>query len=311
MTAVNYPSIALSNRISLPRGGGSFVPGDKEFTFGENLSGSVFSLSSLMYGVACAIYPRGIASLLYDHDKERIIPKRWRRIEVAESEDSESIKFLMRLIGSIMTGIGLTATFSVGYELEVLGKMPSSRNMHRSIGIGMIPRVMLIIRYLFFRDPPTSVMFMENKALWWAGLFETLLFIYSVFVDESSIIGAAIVKSEVASSLVLGMLFFLSPSALFKDSSASSVTKHERLLTRLAALYTVMNAVFMASIHYPSINAHPAIGLAALTWAAGQFFMTFVSNDFNECECPVPVSVAVIIGSLAVAAGGLRSYLIL
>lgn len=261
-------------------------------TFGQNLAGSVFSTFAVMYGLACSLAPKRTARLFYGYDEK----DKGNNVRVG--------KFLMRLMGAITCGLGLTAAFAIGSELEQLGHMPSLPALEHAIGIGLIPRLLFVMHSLFAGIPSSLRI---NKIDAWVSLVETSLFLFTVF--SGKLVPEFAVNFEVAFCLLLGPLFFFKPSILFKEETPPS--RHEKFMTRLAASYTIMSAVLLAALMHPAINALPSVGLTALTWVATLIHLTFVRKDVKECGSSVLAHIAMMASGLAVAAGGLRHYLVM
>ena len=307
--------IVIQTALTLPRGGSAFTPGNNVLSFTENLSGSIFSFLSILYGAACAIDPRGTARILYGHAKMRKTkeqqPAKKGKAIVEVVDDDDTIKFLMRCIGAIMAGVGLTSAFSVASELKVLGQMTPKSSLHHAIAIGLIPRALLSFWYAFVRPTNVSqrIRFYDAKSLWVGTLVETLVLIGSVF-KYIQISPNVIIGSEILVSLVHGIVVFFDPSLVFQPSvvKEKGVTNHERLLTRLAAIYTLMSGVLILALHHPNVNAFPAIGLTALTYALSQSFLTFGSKDVIQCGCSAGWSVSMIVLAVIVGIGSLRNH---
>ena len=289
--AMNLPS--RSALLGL-RGGASFKPGHGVLTFTQNLAGSVFSTFSTIYGLACIVAPERTAHLFYGYD------------EVDESNgDGGGARFLMRMMGSIACGIGLTSAFAIGAEIKAgLGKVPPPSTFDKSIGVGLIPRV-LLVSYALVTGVPKNLRIVRKDAF--VALLQTSLFIASMFTGKI-VAPDSIILLEAAFHFLIGPLLFFKPSILFKDSGAPS--KHEKFMTRMLASYSVMGAVLVASLQYPAINALPSIGLASVAWVASLVHFTFVRKDVKECGTSVPGHITMMAIGAAVAAGGLCDYLV-
>ena len=81
-------------------------------------------------------------------------------------------------------------------------------------------------------------------------------------------------------------------------------------MTRMLASYSVMGAVLVAALQHSSINALPAVGLAASLWVASLIHLTFVRKDVEECGTSTPVHVLMMIIGTLVAIGGLQQYMV-
>ena len=106
-------------------------------TFGQNLAGSVFSTFATIYGLACIAAPDQTAQLFYNGyagDDE-------------VDDDVSAGRFLMRLMGSVACGIGLTSAFAIGAEIKAgPGAIPSTETFDKSIGVG---HLVVLIERLF------------------------------------------------------------------------------------------------------------------------------------------------------------------
>lgn len=283
------------------RGGGAAAVSSPSaaLTFGQNLAGSVFSTFATIYGLACITAPDQTAKLFYNGyagDDE-------------VDDDVSAGRFLMRLMGSVACGIGLTSAFAIGAEIKAgPGTIPSTETFDKSIGVGLVPRFFLILHTLIFSGSiPTNLRICGKDAV--VALVQTCLFLWSMFApNEAGIRPDTIIFIEVAFHCLLGPLLFFKPSILFEESSAPS--KHEKFMTRMLASYSVMGAVLVAALQHPSINALPAVGLAASLWVASLIHLTFVRKDVEECGTSTPVHVLMMIIGTLVAIGGLQQYMV-
>ena len=268
-------------------------------TFGQNLAGSVFSTFATIYGLACITAPDQTAQLFYNGyagDDE-------------VDDDVSAGRFLMRLMGSVACGIGLTSAFAIGAEIKAgPGAIPSTETFDKSIGVGLVPRFFLILYTLVFSGSmPTNLRICGKDAV--VALVQTSLFLWSMFApNEAGIRPDTIIFIEVAFHCLLGPLLFFKPSILFEESTAPS--KHEKFMTRMLASYSVMGAVSVAALQHSSINALPAVGLAASLWVASLIHLTFVRKDVEECGTSTPVHVLMMIIGTLVAIGGLQQYMV-
>ena len=277
------------------RGGGSAAA----LTFGQNLAGSVFSTFATIYGLACITSPDQTAKLFYNGyagDDE-------------VDDDVSAGRFLMRLMGSVACGIGLTSAFAIGAEIKAgPGTIPPTETFDKSIGVGLVPRFFLILHTLVFSGSiPTNLSICGKDAV--VALVQTCLFLWSMFApNEAGIRPDTIIFIEVAFHCLLGPLLFFKPSILFEESTAPS--KHEKFMTRMLASYSVMGAVLVAALQHPSVNALPAVGLAASLWVASLVHLTFVRKDVEECGTSTPVHILMMIIGTLVAIGGLQQYMV-
>eukprot|EP00565_Helicotheca_tamesis_P003762 CAMPEP_0185723726 /NCGR_PEP_ID=MMETSP1171-20130828/469_1 /TAXON_ID=374046 /ORGANISM="Helicotheca tamensis, Strain CCMP826" /LENGTH=250 /DNA_ID=CAMNT_0028391473 /DNA_START=536 /DNA_END=1288 /DNA_ORIENTATION=- len=247
-----------------------------------------------MYGVACALSPLQTARFLYGYNEDD---------SSTQKNNAKSGAFLMRMIGAITVGIGLTAAFAVGFELrEGKGSMPSSSSFHLAMGIGLIPRIVFLFYALFVTEIPSTLRMTKNDAR--ILLLETIYILYSMFSGKGD--PEIAVMIEVAFSLVFGPLFFFKPSVIYDADINPS--RHEKLVIRLLASYAIMRGILSAGLAHPTTNALPAVGFTALAWVATLFHLTFVRKDVGECECSVPTHIAMMVGGVAVAVGGLHHY---
>ena len=266
-------------------------------TFGQNLAGSVFSTFATIYGLACIAAPDETAKLFYNgYSGDN------------EVDDASVGRYLMRLMGSLTCGIGLTSAFALGAEIKAgPGTIPSTETFDKSIGFGLVPRLFLILHSLILSSSmPKNLRICGKDAV--VALVQTCLFLWSMFApNEAGIRPDTIIFLEVAFHIMLGPLLFFKPSVLFEDSSASP-SKHEKFMTRMLASYSVMGAVLVAALQHPAINALPAVGLAASVWVASLAHLTFVRKDVEECGTSTPVHVLMMIVGTLVAIGGLQQY---
>mmetsp|Transcript_55530 Transcript_55530/g.166476 ORF Transcript_55530/g.166476 Transcript_55530/m.166476 type:complete len:358 (+) Transcript_55530:113-1186(+) len=286
--------LGSSGRRSLVvRGGASFMPGKEVLTFSQNLSGSAFSLLSVIYGIACGLAAGRTSHFLYGYDES----------DKANSPDVGH--FLMRLMGTIACSIGLTAVFAIAAELKVLGRVPTSENFAHAIGIGLIPRMLLIVPTLF-TGMPSALRINRTDAV--------VAFIHNVAFGMSMLIGKVIPPDsvmwlEVAFHLLLGPLIFFRPALLFQPSSPPS--RHEKFMTRLVASYSVVGAILLMGLQHPDINALPAIGMAAIAYVASLIHLIFIRKDIKHCESSVTAHIVMMTIGAAVATGGLRHFLVI
>lgn len=267
--------------------GGAFVAGQEMITFGQNLAGSCFALLFTMYGFACGFAPKKSARLFYGYD----------------DNDKTTGTFIMRMIGSFACGIGLTAAFGIASEIEALGHLPTVPELRHAMGIGILPRIVFLLQSLFVEIP--SILRLNRLGLG-VALLESSLLAYSLLTGK--LFPNVLIKLEISVGLVLGSLLFFKPSVFFKEDATPS--KHENLFTRIAASYKLTTAVLWAALWNPNINAIPSVGLASLAWVATMVHMTFVRGDVEECGSSVMAHIAMMATGIAVAAGGLRHYLI-
>lgn len=286
--------LPIANRRSLLlRGGASFMPGKEVLTFSQSLAGSAFSLLSVMYGIACGLAPGRTSRLLYGYDE-------------SDNNNSPDVgRFLMRLMGAMACGIGLTAAFAIAAELKVLGRVPTPESFTQAIGIGLFPRMLLIIPTLF-TGMPSALRINRTDAV--VALIHSAAFGMSMFTGKV-VPPDSILYLEVAFHLLLGPLIFFRPSILFQPSTTPS--RHEKFMTRLVASYSVMGAVLLIGLQRPDINALPATGMAAVTYVASLFHLIFVRKDVEQCGSSVPAHIAMMTIGSAVAVGGLRHFLVL
>ena len=277
------------------RGGGTAAA----LTFGQNLAGSVFSTFATIYGLACITAPDQTAKLFYNGyagDDE-------------VDDDVSAGRFLMRLMGSVACGIGLTSAFAIGAEIKAgPGTIPPTETFDKSIGVGLVPRFFLILHTLVFSGSiPSNLRICGKDAV--VALVQTCLFLWSMFApNEAGIRPDTIIFIEVAFHCLLGPLLFFKPSILFEESTTPS--KHEKFMTRMLASYSVMGAVLVATLQHPSVNALPAVGLAASLWVASLVHLTFVRKDVEECGTSTPVHILMMIIGTLVAIGGLQQYMV-
>lgn len=280
----------VNQRSLLLRGGASFLPGKEALTFSQSLAGSAFSLLSVMYGIACGLAPVRTSRLLYGYD------------ESDNANSSDVGRFLMRLMGAMACGIGLTAAFAIAAELKVLGRVPTPESFAHAIGIGLLPRMLMIVPTLF-TGMPSALRINRTDAV--VGLIHSAAFGISMFtglvVPRDSVLCL-----EVAFHLLLGPLIFFRPAILFQPSTPPS--RHEKFMTRLVASYSVMGAVMLMGLQRPDINALPAIGMAAVAYVASLIHLIFVRKDMKQCGSVTAHIIMMIIGA-AVAAEGLRHYI--
>lgn len=132
------------NSLSIRGGGDTIVTAttnDNVILFSPKVLffGSIFSFLCLLYGAACAIDPCGMAQLLYGHEKQkRPIQSRRNKATPQDSDDSLAIEFLMHSIGSVVSGLGLMAAFSISSDIKHSVTKSSSLYLP-AIGIGLIP----------------------------------------------------------------------------------------------------------------------------------------------------------------------------
>lgn len=267
-------------------------------TFGQNLAGSVFSTFSTIYGLACITAPDQTAKLFYNgYAGEN------------EADDTSVGRFLMRLMGSLACGIGLTSAFAIGAEIKAgPGTIPSTETFDKSIGVGLVPRLFLILHSLIVPSSiPTNLRICGKDAV--VALVQTCLFLWSMFApNEAGIRPDTIIFLEVTFHVLIGPLLFFKPSILFEDSRPPS--KHEKFMTRMLASYSVMGAVLVAALQHSAINALPAVGLAAALWVASLVHLTFVRKDVEECGTSTPVHVLMMIIGTLVAIGGFQQHIL-
>jgi hypothetical protein len=314
--------------------GGTLVRGQEVLTFGQNLAGSVFSTSAIMYGLACGLAPLRAASFFYgynnDPHKHATTIQQEQQANTNMNSSTSTVKYLVRLLGSLACGLGLTATFAIGSELQVLGHMPSLAVLEHAIGIGLVPRFVFCIHSLWLHNKhdriPSTLRIHRKHVLLFA--FETAVLICMAVTGRPTPAFCELaLLLEVAFCALLGPVLFLQPSLLFrnkdhrpkdkyksKSSSSLALSFHDTLFVRLVASYMMMSSVLMACLIHPSINALSSVGLTALTWVATLipmiFFENFPSNDDNAHKRSLLVHMVMISCGLAVAAGGLRHYLI-
>eukprot|EP00563_Minutocellus_polymorphus_P017653 CAMPEP_0197715660 /NCGR_PEP_ID=MMETSP1434-20131217/780_1 /TAXON_ID=265543 /ORGANISM="Minutocellus polymorphus, Strain CCMP3303" /LENGTH=357 /DNA_ID=CAMNT_0043299849 /DNA_START=49 /DNA_END=1122 /DNA_ORIENTATION=- len=296
----HHPLTRRSLSLLSIRGGGTAASSPSAaLTFGQNLAGSVFSTFATTYGLACIAAPDQTAKLFYNgYARDN------------EADDASVGRYLMRLMGSLACGIGLTSAFAIGAEIKAgPGTIPSTETFDKSIGVGLVPRLFLILHSLILSSSiPTSLRICGKDAV--VALVQTCLFLWSMFApNEAGIRPDTIIFLEVAFHVMLGPLLFFKPSVLFEDSAAPS--KHEKFMTRMLASYSVMGAVLVAALQHPAINALPAMGLAATIWVASLLHLTFVRKDVEECGTSTPVHILMMIIGTLVAIGGLQQYLFL
>ena len=293
------PHHPLTPKLLSIRGGGTAAGSrpSAALTFGQNLAGSVFSTFATIYGLACIAAPDETAKLFYNgYSGDN------------EVDDASVGRYLMRLMGSLTCGIGLTSAFALGAEIKAgPGTIPSTETFDKSIGFGLVPRLFLILHSLILSSSmPKNLRICGKDAV--VALVQTCLFLWSMFApNEAGIRPDTIIFLEVAFHIMLGPLLFFKPSVLFEDSSASP-SKHEKFMTRMLASYSVMGAVLVAALQHPAINALPAVGLAASVWVASLAHLTFVRKDVEECGTSTPVHVLMMIVGTLVAIGGLQQY---
>ena len=293
------PHPLTPRRLLSIRGGGTAAGSrpSAALTFGQNLAGSVFSTFATIYGLACIAAPDQTARLFYNgYSGDN------------EVDDASVGRYLMRLMGSLACGIGLTSAFALGAEIKAgPGIIPSTETFDKSIGVGLVPRFILISLSLISSSIPKNLRICSKDAV--VALVQTCLFLWSMFdPNEAGIRPDTIIFLEVAFHVMLGPLLFFKPSVLFEDSSASP-SKHEKFMTRMLASYSVMGAVLVAALQHPAINALPAVGLAASVWVASLFHLTFVRKDVEECGTSTPVHVLMMVVGTLVAIGGLQQYI--
>lgn len=269
-------------------------------TFGQNLAGSAFSTFSTIYGLACIAAPERTAHLFYGYDED-------------DSTNGDGVgRYLMRLMGSVACGIGLTSAFAIGAEIKAgPGAIPSTATFDKSIGVGLVPRFLLLL-YTVVAGVPSNLRIVTKDSV--VALIQTLFFAWSMFgnngtTNSSPIQPDTIITLEVAFHILLGPLLFFKPSILFQESAPPS--KHEKFMTRMLASYQVMGALLVGALQHPAINALPAVGLAAMVWVASLVHFTFVRKDVEECGTSTPVHIAMMIVGALVAVGGLQQYLYL
>jgi hypothetical protein len=322
---------------AVPRGGSmGFLPGDTQLQIYENISASLFSFVAILYGFACGIAPRGTARVLYGHHKTNnhqalnsMAGQRKKKVKknmpMAKNEDDDTVKFLMRIISGIATGMGLTAAFSIAAELKGLGIIAPKQSLQHAIGIGLIPRAVLTLSYAFLKDlgSVTDRIHLlgaskNGKGFFALTLVETLLLIASVFswINIPFLSADDVVLGEIIICCLSGLVLFIFPGIMFKTKSIESkggmVTPHERLLTRLVAVYLLMSGPLALALHMPSINAFPAVGVATLSYVVFQFLLQFASSDMTcTGEHSAAWSVGMMILALFISAGTLWNYVAL
>jgi len=306
-----------SSAVNIPRGGSaSFTPGDSKLQFYENLSGSVFSFSTILYGMACSVDPRGTAKILYGHQKTKPYHGKKKKF-VEENEDDATVKFLMRIIGTITTGMGLTAGFSIASELKVLGSIAPKDSLQHAIAAGLIPRAFLALSYSLLKDSGVSnrikVGKVGGKLIFAATFVETVLLIASVFSSASLpfLSPGTVIKAETVISCLSGVVLFFFPGLIFDTKSIDVITPHERMLTRLVAVYLLMSGPLNLALQMPSINSFPAVGVAALSYVVHQFLLQFASSDMKCAVAASKWSLSMILIAALVSAGTLWNYIAL
>eukprot|EP00550_Attheya_septentrionalis_P008205 CAMPEP_0198297906 /NCGR_PEP_ID=MMETSP1449-20131203/38815_1 /TAXON_ID=420275 /ORGANISM="Attheya septentrionalis, Strain CCMP2084" /LENGTH=403 /DNA_ID=CAMNT_0043999011 /DNA_START=86 /DNA_END=1297 /DNA_ORIENTATION=+ len=304
--------------------GGTLVRGQEVLTFGQNLAGSVFSTSAIMYGLACGLAPLRAAHFFYGYN-----PHTHETIqEQATSTSTRTGKYLVRLLGSLACGLGLTATFAIGSELQVLGHMPSLAVLEYAIGIGLVPRFVFAIHSMLLHHGIPSTLRIRRKHVLLFTLETAVLMYMAVMGRPTPAFVEWALLLEVAFCALLSPVLFFQPSVLFRkdlpnndnkksksvSSSSLALSFHDTLFVRLVASYMMMSSVLMACLTHPSINALPSVGLTALTWVVTLipmiFFQNAAFNDDNIHKRSLLVHMIMISCGLAVAAGGLRHYLI-
>jgi hypothetical protein len=302
------------------------------------ISASIFSFFCILYGAACAIDPRGTARVLYGHDKQQQQQQqrsssvlRWGNSKATSSSDSNddaTIKFLMRFIGSIVSGIGLTSAFSVAYDIKSFGTTTTSSTANiydPAIGIGFLPRAILFFWYAFVKQPNirstsnTHLQLYDTKLIWISTFSATLAYIgialNYINLSSSTINYFVMVVGSILSSLFAcycGMPVQLFTKKQQQQQQQTTMTKHETLLTRLVVMYASMSSVLIFALLYLSpklVNnnaSFPAIGLAAITYALSQCYLTFISKDVVKCGCSAGWSVSMIALALLVGLGSLK-----
>mmetsp|Transcript_10205 Transcript_10205/g.22897 ORF Transcript_10205/g.22897 Transcript_10205/m.22897 type:complete len:376 (-) Transcript_10205:36-1163(-) len=297
---------AFTRALSVRGGGGGGGGADAAsspiaaLTFGQNLAGSAFSTFATIYGLACIVAPERTAHLFYGYDED-------------DSTNGDGVgRYLMRLMGSVTCGIGLTSAFAIGAEIKAgPGAIPSTATFDKSIGVGLVPRFLMLLQ-IVAAGVPSKLRMMTKDAV--VALIQTALFLWSMFASGGGSSGPmiqpdTIITLEVAFHILLGPLLFFKPSILFQESAPPS--KHEKFMTRMLASYQVMGALLVGALQHPAINALPAVGLAAMVWVASLVHFTFVRKDVEECGTSTPAHVAMMIVGVLVAVFGLQQYLYL
>jgi hypothetical protein len=284
--------------------------------------GSIFSFVCLLYGAACAIDPRGTARLLYGHEKiapekvgqnsiinNRATKRREALIKststIPNSDDSSTIKFLMRSMGSTIFGLGLMAAFSISLDSNHRSK-GTATSYFPAMAIGFVPRSLLYFWYAFIKAPTLQYSHYHKNStenptsLVWVTVFLiSLMYILQVSWRPPSTMsvpyGMALLLTPIAFALL--ERYHILPASLSSSSSSNSCssgehiakkigTRHEILLIRQLLLFSSMYAVMVLTLILPNATnssgttSFPAIGLSALTMFLTQIILSV--KDYKD-----------------------------
>jgi hypothetical protein len=290
--------------------------------------GSIFSFVCLLYGAACAIDPRGTARLLYGHEKmapekvgqnnnnNRATKRREALIKpttttTPNADDSSTIKFLMRSMGSTVFGLGLMAAFSISLDSNQRSK-GTSTSYFPAMAIGFLPRSLLYFWYAFIKAPTLLQYTNSHKKrsaenltslVWVTAFLISLMSVLQVSWRPPSTIsvpyGMALLLTPIAFALL--ERYHILPASLPSSTSHSCSTgehisnakkigtRHEILLIRQLLLFSSMYAVMVLTLLLPNATnssgttSFPAIGLSALTMFLTQIILS-VKDYKNEVD---------------------------
>ena len=283
-------------------------------SFGQSLSGQVFSFASVIYGIACSIAPKGCAKLFYGINLENNEENEQVSCSLAEHN---RIVFLMKMIGFVTLGLGLTSSFAIASDLELFDNDNNVvLSFYKAIGIGLLPRFLFLINQVLL---PTSNVgsTVITKTDLWVCFVETALFLLSIYGAMTKNTAITITPDfpillEATLCFLFAPILFFRPKLLF---DGPNVSKYEKLLTRLLATYLLSSAVLISSLKFlDGTNPHTtaaieAIGFTALIWVASLVHITFIRKDVLEFKSSFHSHVIMIGIGLAVSTGGLYSFL--
>ena len=278
----------------------AYIPGKELLTVGSELTGMSFAIVTFLKGVICVIKPNLILKALGIRDKDR----------EGDGEPVTPIEFMLSILGTLSLAIGLTAGLALRSELSLLGEVPSPRSISRCIGIGVVPYILSIPRFLAMKAWPSKLAVNRKKNVVGGWIISMVVWYLVLFQNGDPWLPLFVLTSHAA---ILGPVLLQNPTALFKTMSKDekvTISPEESVVGRLIGVYSCMYAVLLITLRNPLMNALPSVGLTALTGSIATLYMLYGTKDFESSGASSDICLAASAIGLAVASVGLRHFLI-